>query len=159
TTETRVPGSSTIVPANPFTELAPEALESFIDCTLYEEPTPQPEPPDFLAAGSTESTPIVAPRAATEPPVPARRPCAAVLTALVGAAIGLGSGWLIRGLDGREEPTAVARPAPVPAPAAPSVAALPAPVETPAAQPANEPSPVTSPSKEPSPVTATPAAE
>src|SRR5262249_29137800 len=62
--ESRVPGSSYIVPANPFTELPPEALEYFIECTIYEETMDQPEAPDPLPP-----PPITPPNGT--PPVPA----------------------------------------------------------------------------------------
>jgi hypothetical protein len=40
--ETRVRGSSIVLPANPFTELSDRALEGFVDCRLFEAPSALP---------------------------------------------------------------------------------------------------------------------
>jgi hypothetical protein len=81
----RVPGSAYTLPANPFMELSPEALEYFVECTLYEDSgvfspvdqiapamnEPPPEPPAATPA------PGILPRAATPLPFPAGVPTVA----------------------------------------------------------------------------------
>jgi hypothetical protein len=113
--ESRVPGSSYVVPANPFGELPPEALEYFVECTLYEEATVQPEAAEPapasvsaapvapapasiaslaaapIAAAPPSATPaagIVAP-ADLELPVAAKRGWVAVLAGIIGAGINI----------------------------------------------------------------------
>src|SRR5262249_13857716 len=105
--EVRVPGSSYIVPANPFGALKAEALEYFIDCTLYEEEMPQPEP---VATETTEPVsplpyakpgqPQARPSIVVEPVAaapPKRRGWAAAVMTVVGAALGLGGGYMTWG--------------------------------------------------------------
>jgi hypothetical protein len=165
--ETRVPGSSYIVPANPFGELPPEALEYFIECTLYEEAMPQPEAPAPVPAESTapvaplpysprgqrQSKPLLVP----EPELasaPRRRGWAAMLTALVGAAGGIAGGYL---LWGTERPLAAPTSAPAPPPAPVTVAvavAVPVPVPVPVVVTAPVAAPAPSPARAPAPAPA-----
>jgi len=78
--ETRVRGSSIVLPANPFTELSDRALEGFVDCRLFEapsalpiaEPIDAPLPPIDVAqpAPPIEAAPIeVAPAIEVAPEV------------------------------------------------------------------------------------------
>lgn len=146
--ETRAPGSSYIVPANPFTELPDEALAYFIECTLYEEATMQPEardpigPSGPVASSSSEPlapvppAPVVEATMEIEPlPVP-RRSYASALIAMIGAAIGLGGGFITWGLRSDDGSAAVA-PAATPATAKPA----PAPPPLVPAAPPEEPKP------------------
>jgi hypothetical protein len=81
--EQRTPGAAFTLPANPFSELPPEALEHFIDCTLYEDTgATEAVPPgdDDTAVGGAPEMPVppadelTAPRQATVPPVAVRAP-------------------------------------------------------------------------------------
>lgn len=40
--EQRAPGGSTVLPANPFGDLTEASLEAFVECTMYEETSPNP---------------------------------------------------------------------------------------------------------------------
>ncbi len=139
----RAPGSPYVLPANPFGEVAPESLEAFVECTLYEETgqfsfgeggwvndlrapndlePPGEPPPPFPVFGAPE--PAAPPPPPTPPPAP---------------------------------PPAPPAPAPTPAPAPlPEVASDPAfpPFDAPAPAPVAIAPPVT-----PVPVVATPAAK
>jgi hypothetical protein len=65
--ETRAPGAAFTLPANPFSELGSDALEHFVDCTLYEDShfheletlssLPGPSQPATSSSGTLESPP------------------------------------------------------------------------------------------------------
>jgi hypothetical protein len=177
--ETRVPGSSYVVPANPFTELPNAALEYFVDCTLYEETMVQPEPaelppPPFVAppvghgpGSSTHGAPPVAldssaVRRAAEIPdaelVPPRRPIAPYLSAVLGAVIGLGGGYFMFA-QRSEAPVAAAPPVIVTTESSPP-AKEPSPPGVVKSEPTETASPaaVVKPAESPTPPTATPTA-
>lgn len=67
--ETRTPGSSLILPANPLQNLSDESLEGFVDCTLYED-TGNFVAPDGPWADELADPPL-APLATRGPSVPA----------------------------------------------------------------------------------------
>jgi len=136
-TESRVPGASYTLPANPFSELPPEALEHFIDCTIYED-TGQaraPAPPSSLMVASSIPTPISSDgtdRVEPLPPGPLRKKPNAVMVALVSigaAVVGLVGGWILWGPQSSLPPT---RPG---APVAPVAETQPQPVPVPAPVP------------------------
>lgn len=182
--ESRVPGASYTLPANPFSELPPEALEHFIDCTIYEDTgTPPAAPPHWVVAASTSvsssssGTPEPVPVDGTErvsvlPPVPApptRRSAVVVAAVSIGAAgLGLIGGYLLWARPPEPPPrpasatTATAitptKPpaAPAPTPAAAPVASV-APASTPAPPPSPEPKPAEPKPAEPKPAEPEPA--
>jgi hypothetical protein len=159
--ETRVRGSSYVVPANPFGEIPPEALEYFIECTLYEEATVQPpaaeeqEPPEALPAPAPEaassSVANGAATAAATPPLPTTPPRGvtvaasqrtgwlAVLGGIIGAGVGLAGGYALWGpaqapsIRVAHAPAMAAAPPPQ---VEPLPAASPEPVEPAVAEPA-----------------------
>jgi hypothetical protein len=154
--ESRVPGASYTLPANPFSELPPEALEHFIDCTLYED-TGQPPPTSWVVASSSpapasDGTERVEPL----PPGPLKKKPNALLVALVStgaAVIGLVGGWILWGPHSSlpatrpgapaSAPAAVAAPNPNPEPVpAPAPEPIPLPVAAAPAAPVQEPAPV-----------------
>lgn len=66
-TETRTPGSSYVLPANPLMNLTDASLEGFVDCALYEETA------NFFRAPEDESSLVDLGDAIAEPPPPERR--------------------------------------------------------------------------------------
>ena len=159
--EQRTPGSPYILPANPLYELPAEALEHFVECTLYEHTdmiefaTPEPErgkpipvlPPSY-SSPPPRSYPGFGPNALPLPPDPARWRRIAYVGIAVAATVGLAGGWLLRG--GNPE-TVSAR-----APTAAHVveAATPPPSPAPSPPPPPSPSPPPPPSPSPAPSTA-----
>jgi hypothetical protein len=109
------------LPANPFGDLSPEALEAFIDCTLFEE------------VGASDLPPTPPPGAAEPPvadsvsvPIPGSRWRIQLAAGLLGAlltCVGLGAGYLVWG--GR--PAAVERTSKIAEELQKPVAAPPAP--------------------------------
>jgi hypothetical protein len=120
--EERTAGASYTLPANPFGDLMPEALEHFIECTLYEEPDPQPVEPQtgtasegegragegpsgHPASAATAATPAAEPEAPSitaTPIVAASRPATTRraglwLFACVAAVVGLAAGYALHG--------------------------------------------------------------
>ncbi len=78
--EERTPGSPYILPANPFGELDPKALEYFVECTIFED-TGQWEVPDLASTadvGAAEAVDEIGPL--IEPPAPASAPPASSMT-------------------------------------------------------------------------------
>jgi hypothetical protein len=132
--ETRAPGASYTLPANPLSEFGAEDVESFIECTLLEadadtgtgiaEPPPQA---DLAGSGPTRQTAHVRARAliAKLPPSLQGRALRVAPYALV-AVISIVVGYGMRGSP--PAPPAVAKPAPAaPAPAARMAARAPEP--------------------------------
>jgi hypothetical protein len=122
----RVDPDRPVVPANPFAELHPSALEHFVECTLYEETAPhdlreidaqiqkEKEKEQELEKGfgaAVDETRGVG---------KLKRVPSAVWSGLLAAVIGIGAGWLMRG----SPPSAP--PPPKPAPAAVAEAPKPA---------------------------------
>jgi len=168
-TETRAPGASYTLPANPFSELPSEALEHFIDCTIYEDTGAPPERPGAapLSLSSSQgslstSTPSSARTEGTErvtvQPVgpPPRRSAALVAAVSVGAAtVGLMGGYLLWARPGEPPPRrAPATTAVVTTPAPTPVEAKPAPPEPAPSEPAPAAPPAPAPEAAPAPAPA-----
>jgi hypothetical protein len=160
--ETRAPGASFTLPANPLSELGPDDLASFIDCTLFESvdeveavvaddagPTVEIDPlaparPFVIPGPGAEGwlAPALAPAAAKQP-APPRGPQARLLQ--LAKSYGIYAACVVGGLvvglailrPARVQPPAAA---PAPAPAAPAARA-PEPVETPPPEIAPAPKP------------------
>ncbi len=83
-TETRTPGSTFILPANPLMNLTDKSLEGFVDCALYEETGNFFRAPEYADSQVDELDDLMAPPAPqrqshrTLSPVPALRPNAFV---------------------------------------------------------------------------------
>jgi hypothetical protein len=168
--ETRAPGASYILPANPFSELPPEALEHFIDCTIYEDTGVPPEtPPQWVGAASTSTSAppvdgtervVILPAPAAPPPT--RNVALVAAVSLGAAAFGLVGGYLLWARPPEPPPrprtatTATQITTQVPAPA-PVPAAVPAPAPVPAAVPAAQ-APAKAPDPEPTAVKPMPVA-
>ena len=151
--EARVPGASFTLPANPLSELGPEDLASFIDCTLFEADAAEAEAAVVDDAGPTAeidplapARPFVIPGPSAEELLAPAPPLAAAKTGSASAGkeralrlarrygipAGFAVGALLIGLA-IPRPGHVRRPAAPPAPAPAARAA-----EAPAAQPAPE---------------------
>jgi hypothetical protein len=104
--EQRTPGSPYVLPANPLWELPPEALEHFVECTMYEhtdvgtfetllgEPRPAvvypPAPAPWMPAMPPMPQPMHMPW-----PAPPSRLRGYVIVAILAAALGLGIGYAL----------------------------------------------------------------
>jgi hypothetical protein len=122
-TELRAPSAADMLPANPFADLPPMALEHFIDCTMYEETGPLPidmEPTTALADLGLVPPVIVTPREEPKPTVPVERPADpsfgvlkpvkpppshtwSIVVAVVLGLAGAVAGYLLRGLEAPTE--------------------------------------------------------
>jgi PEGA domain-containing protein len=171
-TPTPVDPNRQVVPANPFAELAPSALEHYVECVLYEETAPhdlreieaqmqealRKEKEEAAKEKEKEKEPEKDKAAAGAPldeAPPRKRIPTAVWSGLLAALVGVGAGWFVRGIP---------KPAPPPAPApAPVVAARPPTPPTPEPPVVKEtpkpevPKPAPAPEPTPAPTAAPPA--
>jgi hypothetical protein len=99
--EQRTPGSPYVLPANPLWELPPEALEHFVECTMYEHTDVGSfdgllggEPRPALLYPPPAPAPWPPPMAAPWPPPPARLR-GYVVVAILAATLGLGIGYAL----------------------------------------------------------------
>ena len=155
-----------IVPANPFAELAPSALEHYVECVLYEETAPhdlreiEAQTQEALRKEKEEAAkekekekekePEKAKEAAAVAPLdeaPARKRIpAAVWTGILAALVGAGAGWLVRGSQMKASP-----PAPTPAPVVAAQPPTPEPAVVKETPKPEVPKPAPAPAPEPAP--------